>query len=277
MNGVKTTLLMGLMTGLLLAIGSFFGNQGLVMALVFAALLNLGSYWFSDKIVLRMYRAQPASPEQYPRLHRIVGELCMRARLPKPAVYILPTAGANAFATGRNPQHAAVAVTAGLLQMLDDTELEGVIAHELGHVKNRDILISSLAATMAGAVTMLARIVGYSAMFGGYGSRDRNGGGAIGALAMMIVAPLAAMLIQMAVSRTREFKADAAATRIVGHPHGLISALGKLDHARQRVPTPASAATAHLFIVKPFSGGMMSLFSTHPSTEERIARLRSGM
>lgn len=278
MNGVKTTLLMGLMTGLLLAIGSFFGNQGLVMALVFAAILNLGSYWFSDKIVLRMYRAQPASPEQHPRLHRIVDELCMRARLPKPALYILPTAGANAFATGRNPRHAAVAVTAGLLQMLDDSELQGVIAHELGHVKNRDILISSLAATMAGAVTMLARIVGYSAMFGGYGRRDRNGGGAIGALAMMIVAPLGAMLIQMAVSRTREFKADAAAAHIVGHPHGLISALQKLDHARQRVPTQASAATAHLFIVKPFSGGMMSsLFSTHPSTEERVARLQSGM
>lgn len=272
MNAAKTTLLMGLMTGLLLAIGSFFGNQGMVMALVFAVVLNFGSYWFSDKIVLRMYKAQPATAQQHPKLHRIVTDLCMRAQLPLPAIYILPSNGANAFATGRNPEHAAVAVTAGLLQILDDRELEGVIAHELGHVKNRDILISSIAATLAGAVTMLARFVGYAAMFGG--SRDRNGGGGLGALAMMIVAPLAAMLIQMAMSRTREFKADASAARFVGRPQGLISALEKLELAGRRAPTQASPTTAHMFIVKPFTGGLGKMFSTHPPMQQRIERLR---
>lgn len=272
MNAAKTTLLMGLMTGLLLAIGSFFGNQGMVLALVFAAVLNFGSYWFSDKIVLRMYKAQPTTAQQHPKLHRIVTDLCMRAQLPLPAIYILPSDGANAFATGRNPEHAAVAVTAGLLQILDDRELEGVIAHELGHVKNRDILISSVAATLAGAVTMLARFVGYSAMFGG--GRDRNSGGGLGALAMMIVAPLAAMLIQMAMSRTREFKADASAARFVGQPHGLISALEKLEQASRRTPTQASPTTAHMFIVKPFTGGLGKMFSTHPPMQQRIERLR---
>jgi heat shock protein HtpX len=271
MNALKTTLLLGVMTGLFLAVGSFFGNQGLLIALVFAAIFNFGSYWFSDRIVLRMYRAQPATREEYPRLHEIVDRLVGRADLPKPALYVLPDAGANAFATGRNPQHAAVAVTAGLMQIMDEQELEGVIAHELAHVKNRDILISSLAATMAGAVTMLARMVGYAMMFGG-GSRDRDGGG-LSALAMMIVAPLAAMVIQMAVSRTREYKADATGAAIVGHPHGLMSALQKLEVAGQRRPTQASPTTAHMFIVKPFSGGLMGLFSTHPPMQERIRRL----
>jgi len=271
MNGLKTTLLLGAMTGLFLAIGSFFGNQGLVLALVFAAVFNIGSYWFSDKIVLRMYRAQPAEQSEYPRLHEIVERLVGRAGIPKPALYVLPDEGANAFATGRNPQHAAVAVTAGLMRLMDEQELEGVIAHELAHVKNRDILISSLAATMAGAVTMLARIVGYSAMFGG--GRDRAGGG-LSALAMMIVAPLAAVVIQMAVSRTREYKADATGAAMVGHSHGLMSALQKLEFAAQRRPTKASPTTAHMFIVKPFSGGLMGLFSTHPPMEERIRRLR---
>jgi len=276
MNAIKTTLLMGLMTGLLLGIGSLFGNQGLVLALVFAAVLNLGSYWFSDKLVLKMYRAQPAEPAQFPRLYQIVAGLTARAGLPQPKIYILPTEGANAFATGRNPNHAAVAVTAGLLRLLDDSELEGVLAHELGHVRNRDILISSIAATLAGAVTMLARIIGYSAIFGGYGGRDRQGGG-LGALAMMIVAPLAAMLIQMSVSRTREFKADATGARMVGHPQGLISALQKLEMAAQRAPMAASPTTAHMFIVKPFSGGLMGLFSTHPPMQERIRRLRNAV
>ena len=203
MNALKTTALLGVMTGLLLAIGSFFGNQGLVIAMGLAVVFNVGSYWFSDKIVLKMYRAQPADPSQFAALHAVVERLAGRAGLPKPAIYILPTPGANAFATGRNPQHSAVAVTAGLLQMLDEQELEGVLAHELAHVKNRDILVSSIAATMAGAITMMARMVGYAAMFGG--GRDRNGGGgAMGALAMMIVAPLAAVVVQMAVSRTRE-------------------------------------------------------------------------
>ncbi len=270
MNGFKTTLLLGAMTGLFLAIGSSFGNQGLFIALVFAAVFNFGSYWFSDKIVLRMYRAQPADPAQYPRLHEIVERLTSRAGLPKPALYVLPDDGANAFATGRNPSHAAVAVTSGLLGMMDEQELEGVVAHELAHIKNRDILISSLAATMAGAVTMLARIIGYSAMFGG--SRDRDGGG-LSALAMMIVAPLAAMVIQMAVSRTREYKADATGAAMVGHPQGLMSALQKLESSARRRPTNASPTTAHMFIVKPFSGGLMGLFSTHPPMEERIRRL----
>ena len=274
MNALKTTALLGVMTGLLLAIGSFFGNQGLVIAMGLAVVFNVGSYWFSDKIVLKMYRAQPADPSQFAALHAVVERLAGRAGLPKPAIYILPTPGANAFATGRNPQHSAVAVTAGLLQMLDEQELEGVLAHELAHVKNRDILVSSIAATMAGAITMMARMVGYAAMFGG--GRDRNGGGgAMGALAMMIVAPLAAVVVQMAVSRTREYKADATGARIVGHPHGLMSALQKLEHASQRVPTQASPTTAHMFIVRPFSGGLMSLFATHPPMPERIRRLRN--
>ena len=204
MNGLKTAILLGAMTGLMLAIGSLFGNQGLVIALAVATVVNFGSYWFSDKIVLRMYRAQPADPDRFPRYHALVDDLVARAGLPKPALYILQTPGANAFATGRNPQHAAVAVTAGLMELLDESELQGVIAHELAHIKNRDILISSIAATIAGAITMLARIVGYSAMFSGYGGRDRDGGGALGALAMMIVAPLAAMIVQTAISRTRE-------------------------------------------------------------------------
>ncbi len=275
MNGIKTALLMGLMTGLLLAVGSLFGNQGLVFALLFAGALNFASFWFSDKIVLRAYRAQPATAERFPRLHAIVERLCARAGLPKPALYVLPSPGANAFATGRSPRHAAVAVTAGLLQNLDETELEGVIAHELGHVRNRDILVASVSATLAGAIAMLARIVGYSMIFGGYGNRDRDGGGALGAVAMMIVAPLAAMFIQMAVSRTREYKADATGARIVGHPHGLISALQKLEHLAARVPVEASPTTSHLFIVKPLSGGLAGLFATHPPVQERIRRLQS--
>lgn len=273
MNGLKTVLLLGVMTGFLLAIGSLFGQRGLLMAFVFAALMNLGSYWFSDKIVLRMYGAQPADPSRFPELNAMVADLATRASLPMPKVYILPSAGLNAFATGRNPDHAAVAVTQGLLQALDRGELEGVIAHELAHIRNRDILISSIAATMAGAVTVLARIVGYGAMFGG--GRDRDGGGAFGALAMMILAPLAALLIQMAISRTREYSADATGAEIVGHPDGLVAALQKLDRAAERVPVQASPATAHMFIVKPFSGGMMKMFSTHPPMEERIRRLRA--
>ncbi|HJO04019.1 MAG TPA: zinc metalloprotease HtpX [Acidobacteriota bacterium] len=272
MNALKTTALLGVMTGLLMAIGSFFGNQGLIIAMGLAVVFNFGSYWFSDKIVLKMYRAQPADASQFAALHSVVERLAARAELPKPAVYVLPSSGANAFATGRNPQHSAVAITAGLLQLLDEQELEGVLAHELAHVKNRDILVSSIAATMAGAITMMARMVGYAAMFGG--GRDRDGGGALGALAMMIVAPLAAVVIQMAVSRTREYKADATGARIVGHPHGLMSALQKLEHASQRVPVEASPTTAHMFIVRPFSGGLMGLFATHPPMQERIRRLR---
>ena len=274
MNTLKTTALLGVMTGLLMAIGSFFGNQGLVIAMGLALVFNFGSYWFSDKIVLKMYRAQPADPGKFAALHAVVDRLASRAELPKPAVYVLPSPGANAFATGRNPQHSAVAVTEGLLQLPDEQELEGVLAHELAHVKNRDILVSSIAATMAGAITMMARMVGYAAMFGGGRNRE-GGGGALGALAMMIVAPLAAMVIQMSVSRTREYKADATGARIVGHPHGLMSALQKLEHASQRVPMQASPTTAHMFIVRPFTGGLMGLFATHPPMQERIRRLRA--
>ena len=278
MNGIKTVLLLGTMTGLMVAVGSFFGQSGMLIAFGLAVVMNFGSYWFSDKIVLKMYRAQPVDENSQPQLHRITRNLVGRAGLPMPALYVLPTDGANAFATGRNPDHAAVAITAGLLHRLDEQELEGVIAHELAHIKNRDILISSIAATVAGAITMLARFVGYSAMFGGGiggGSRDRNGGGALGAIAMMIVAPLAAMLVQMAISRTREFKADATGAAMAGQPHGLISALQKLDSVARVAPTQASPATAHMFIVKPFSGrGLGNLFATHPPMEARIARLR---
>ena len=272
MSSFKTTLLLGLMTALILVIGSQFGQQGLILAFCFAALMNFGSYWFSDKIVLRMYRAQPAEPEHYPALHATVQRLATNAGLPIPAVYVLPTPGANAFATGRNPQHAAIAVTASLLEGLDERELEGVIAHELAHIHNRDILISSIAATLAGAITLIARFVGYSAMFGG---RHRDGGNALGALAMMIVAPLAAVVIQMGISRTREFKADAIGARIAGQPDGLISALRRLESIGKHMPTQASPATSHMFIVKPLSGGgLMSLFSTHPPIEDRIQALQ---
>jgi heat shock protein HtpX len=276
MNTIKTTLLLGLLTGLLLVIGQLLGGRGgMMIALVFAAILNFGSYWFSDKIVLRMYRAQPVSETQHPSLHRVVDRLVQRAGLPKPALYVIPTAAPNAFATGRNPRHAAVAVTSGLLDQMTEEELEGVIAHELGHVKNRDILISSIAATVAGAIMMLASMARWGAMFGGFGDRNgRDGGGIIGLLAVAIFAPLAALVVQMAISRTREFKADATGAEIAGYPQGLASALRKLEVLSQRVPTKASPNTAHMFIVKPFSAaGLSRLFSTHPSTEERVRRL----
>jgi heat shock protein HtpX len=276
MNTLKTTLLLGMLTGLLLVIGQLLGGRsGMMVALVFAAILNFGSYWFSDKIVLRMYRAQPVSETQYPALHRVVDRLVQRAGLPKPALYVLPMAAPNAFATGRNPRHAAVAVTSGLLDQMTEEELEGVVAHELGHVKNRDILISSIAATVAGAIMMLASMARWGAMFGGFGDRNgRDGGGIIGLLAVAIFAPLAALVVQMAISRTREFKADATGAAIAGYPQGLASALRKLEALSKRVPTQASPNTAHMFIVKPFSGaGLGRLFSTHPSTEERVRRL----
>jgi heat shock protein HtpX len=272
-NGLKTALLLGLMSALVLAIGELLGgSNGLIMAFGFAALMNFGSYWFSDKIVLRMYRAQPVGPEH--ALYRMVERLTARANLPMPKVYIIPDPSPNAFATGRNPSHAAVAATEGILKVLSDHELEGVIAHELAHVKNRDILTSSVAATMAAAIMMLARM----AMFFG-GGRDENGRGAnpIVLLAMMILAPLAAMLIQMAISRSREFAADAGGAAIAGNPYGLADALRKIDAVSKRVPLDANPATAHMFIVKPFSGGgITSLFSSHPPTEARIQALLGG-
>jgi heat shock protein HtpX len=245
------------------------------VAFVFAAIMNLGSYWFSDKIVLRMYRAQEVGPGH--RLYGIVERLTRQAMMPMPKVYVIPDPSPNAFATGRNPDHAAVAATEGILQVLSDAELEGVIGHELTHVKNRDILISSVAATIAAAIMMVGRMAMYAGMFGGYGGRDGDrdrGSNPIALLAMIVLAPLAAMLIQMWISRTREFAADAGGARIAGNPYGLVEALKKIDAISKRVPMDANPATAHMFIIKPFSGaGLMSLFSSHPPTEARIRAL----
>lgn len=279
-NGIKTVLLLGLMSGVLLALGELLGGaNGLVIAFVFAAIMNLGSYWFSDKLVLSMYRARQVGPEH--PLYRIVERLTQRASLPMPKVYIIPDPSPNAFATGRNPSHAAVAATEGILQVLSEHELEGVIAHELAHVKHRDILISSIAATMAAAIMMVARMAHFAALFGGYGGRgdDRDrGNNPIALLAMIILAPLAALLIQMAISRSREFAADAGGASIAGTPYGLADALRKIDAVSKRVPLDANPATAHMFIVKPFTGGgLMSLFSSHPPTEARIRALLGGV
>ena len=272
-NGLKTALLLGLLSGMLLLIGDLLGGQnGIVIAFIFAVVMNLGSYWFSDKIVLRMYRAQQVGPEH--PLYRLTERLAQRGGLPMPKVYIIPDPSPNAFATGRNPNHAAVAATQGIMQVLAEHELEGVIAHELAHVKHRDILISSVAATIAAAIMMVARMAMYAGMFGG-GRDDREGGSnPIALIAMIFLAPLAAGLIQAAISRSREFAADAGGASIAGTPYGLADALRKIDAASKRVPMDANPATAHMFIVKPFSGqGLMSLFSTHPPMEERIARL----
>jgi len=279
-NALKTTLLLGLLTGFLLVIGQYLGGQnGMILALVFAGVMNFVSYFFSDKIALSMYRARPVTREELPRAYQIVERLTQRVGLPMPKIYVIPTDSPNAFATGRNPQHASVAVTQGILNLLNDEEMEGVLAHELGHVRNRDILISSIAATLAGAITVIARMAGYAAMFGGYGrSDDRDrGGGAFGALFMMILAPIAAMLIQLAVSRSREYAADDTGAHLTGNPYALASALRKLDAYSRRVPLPATPSTAHLFIVQPFLGmgglNLASLFSTHPPIAKRIERL----
>jgi heat shock protein HtpX len=273
-NGMKTALLLGLMSGLLLLIGdSLGGSNGLVMAFGLAVLMNFVSYWFSDKIVLAMYHAQPVGPEHL--LFRVTERLARRANLPMPKVYVIPEPSPNAFATGRNPSHAAVAATEGILRVLDENQLEGVIAHELSHVRHRDILISSVAATIGAAIMMLARMAQFAAMFGGAGRDDDDrGGNPIGLLLTVILAPLAAMLIQAAISRSREFAADAGAAQLVGSPYGLVDALKKIETVSQRVPLDANPATAHMFIVKPFTvSGLLSLFSTHPPTEDRIKAL----
>jgi heat shock protein HtpX len=276
-NGVKTVFLLGALSALLLAIGDVVaGPNGLMIGLGIAVVMNFGSYWFSDKIVLRMYRAQEVG-SNHP-LYRITERLARQGGLPMPKVYVIPDASPNAFATGRNPEHAAVAATEGILRILTEPELEGVIAHELAHVKHRDILISSIAATLAAAIMMAARMAMYAGMFGGGRQDDRNNGAnPIALLAMMILAPMAAMLIQAAISRSREFSADAGGASIAGTPYGLADALRKIDAASRRVPLDANPATAHMFIVKPFSGaGLMSLFSTHPPTEARINALLGG-
>ena len=276
---VRTTLLLGALTGIIMGIGHLLGgSQGLVIAFVFAVIMNFGSYWFSDKIVLAMYSARQVSEAEAPMLYRIVHNLALRAGMPMPKLYIIPSESPNAFATGRNPQHAAVAVTEGILRLMNERELTGVLAHELSHVKNRDILISSIAATLAGVIMMVANMMRWAAIFGGM-SRDNDregGGGILGLIAMSIFAPLAAMIIQMAISRTREYAADATGARTSGDPLGLASALEKLGAASQRIPLDASPQTSHLFIVNPLSGrSLMQLFSTHPPLEDRIERLRT--
>jgi heat shock protein HtpX len=269
-NGLKTALLLGALSGLLLLLGEALGGaQGLMFGFVLAAVMNFGSYWFSDKIVLAMYGAKQVGPEH--PLYRMTANLAQRGSLPMPKVYIIPQDSPNAFATGRNPDHAAVAATEGIMRILDEHELEGVIAHELAHVKHRDILISSIAATIAAAIMMVSR---FALFFGGGRDDDNRGANPIALIATIILAPLAAMLIQAAISRSREFAADAGGAAIAGTPTGLMSALRKIDATARRVPLDANPATAHMFIVKPFSGaGMLSLFSTHPPTEQRVQAL----
>ena len=276
-NWLKTTLLLALLTGLLLALGDLLGGQqGLVMALAFAGVMNFAAYFFSDRIALAMHHAQPVDEASAPQLYAAVAELAQRASIPMPRLYVIPEMQPNAFATGRSPSHAAVAVTEGLLRVMDREELKGVLAHELTHVLHRDILISSVAATVAGALAMLARMAGYAMMFGGRSDRDDRGGG-FGGLFFIIVAPIAAMLIQLAISRSREYAADEGGARLAGSPTGLVSALRKLGAYTERVPmATAQPTTAHIMIANPFSGGgLMKLFSTHPPMEQRITRLEA--
>jgi heat shock protein HtpX len=273
----KTALLLAILTAMLVVIGGAIGGQqGMFVAFIMALAMNFFSYWFSDKIVLRMYGARPIEEAQAPGLHAMVRRLATRAQIPMPRVYMIPNDTPNAFATGRNPQNAAVAVTEGIMRILDEEELEGVLAHELAHVANRDVLISTIAATLAGAITYLAHMAQWAAMFGGRSSSDdEEGTSPLAAIAMAVVAPIAAMLVQMAVSRSREYQADASGARYAGKTWGLAKALEKLQMAQQVVPMAANPATAHLFIVNPLSGrALMTLFSTHPPMEERIARLR---
>jgi heat shock protein HtpX len=278
-NSLKTVVLLGSLTGLLLVFGRLFGGQsGMVIALVLAAAMNFFAYWFSDKVVLAMHGAKPVTREQAPELYAIMEGLTAHAGIPMPRLYVVQADAPNAFATGRNPQHAAVAVTTGIMRLLDRAELEGVLGHELSHVKNRDILISSIAATVAGAITMLASMARWGAIFGGMGGRDNDregGGNIIGLLAMAFLAPLAATIIQLAVSRSREYQADASGAHMVGNPYGLASALQKLETAGRRVPPlNVSPSMNHLYISNPLSGqSLMKLFSTHPPLQDRIKRL----
>lgn len=276
MNTFKSTLLLVLLTVFLIFIGAHFGGRnGMVLAFILSVVFNFGTYFFSDKLALSMYRAQPATREELPRVYNVVERMAAKQGLPMPKVYVIPSESPNAFATGRNPKHASVAVTHGILNLLDDEELEGVLAHELGHVKNRDILTSSIAATLAGAITMVARMGFWASLFGGgRDDRDRGGGGMTGLL-MIILAPIAATLIQLAISRSREYEADATGAKETGNPYALARALQKLDNYSRRIPMEASPTTAHLFIVAPLlgSGGFANLFSTHPPIKDRIQRL----
>ncbi len=283
MNTLKSSLLLVSLTLFLVFVGNHYGGQrGMILAFVFAAGMNFFSYFYSDKLALAMYRAQPVTREQLPRVYQVVEQFTGRMNIPMPKIYVIPNPSPNAFATGRNPKHASVAVTEGILQLLNDDELAGVLAHELGHVRNRDILTSSIAATLAGAITILARMGMYAGMFGGFGGggrdRDRSGGG-IGAILMLVLAPIAATLIQLAVSRSREYEADATGANITGNPYALASALEKLDAYSRRTPMNASPTTAHMFIVAPLMGGsglssgFAGLFSTHPPIAKRVERL----
>ena len=274
-NTFKTAFLMTALTLLLMFLGRAFGGQnGMIFALVLAAIMNFVAYFFSDKIALATYRAQPVSREELPRVYQVVERLTQKIGIPMPKIYVIPTDSPNAFATGRNPQHASVAVTQGILNLLNDEELEGVLGHELGHVRNRDILISSIAATVAGAITMLASMGRWAMIFGGMERDDRDRGGGLAALFMLIVAPIAATLIQLAISRSREYEADHTGAQFTGNPYALASALQKLDAYSRRLPMVASPSTAHLFIVQPLLGmNFGNLFSTHPPISKRIERL----
>ncbi len=275
-NQIKTVLFLGALTGLLLVIGKMLaGSQGMVVALMFAILMNAGAYWFSDRIVLAMYGAKQVDKDELPVVYDIVEKLCARVGLPMPRIYLIPLDSPNAFATGRNPKHAAVALTHGILRLLNREELEGVIAHELSHIKNRDILVATIAATIAGAIMIIADMARFAAIFG-FGRRDdEEGGGLLELLFLAIVAPIAALLIQLAISRSREFLADSTGARISGNPYGLASALEKLEYAASRIPMSSNPATAHMFIVNPLSAEtFMKLFSTHPPIRERIERLK---
>jgi heat shock protein HtpX len=277
MNTFKTAFLLTALTLFLIFIGAYFdGRNGMILGFCVAAGMNFFSYFYSDKLALSAYRAQPVTREQLPRVYQVVDRILPRMGIPMPRIYVIPSESPNAFATGRNPKHAAVAVTQGILNLLSDEELEGVLAHELGHVKNRDILTSSVAATLAGAITLLAHTAQFAAMFGGAGGRDgRSRGGGIGGLFMIILAPIAATLIQLAVSRSREYEADATGAHVTGNPYALASALQKLEAYSKQLPLQASPSTAHLFIVAPFLGGasLANLFSTHPPMARRIERL----
>ncbi|HII01772.1 TPA: zinc metalloprotease HtpX [Methanosarcinaceae archaeon] len=282
-NMFKTTILLASLTGLLVIVGGELGGTGgMIIAFMFAVVMNFGSYWYSDKIVLKMYKAKEVSPSEAPNLHKIVDGLVMKGRLPKPKVYIVESGMPNAFATGRDPKHAAVAVTTGILNLLSNEEIEGVLAHELAHVKNRDTLISAIAATLAGVITMLATWARWAAIFGGFGGRDDDGGNnIIGFIVMAVLAPLAATLIQLAISRSREFAADAEGAKMCKKPWALADALEKLEYGNSCFQpsigdVQAKETTAHMFIVNPLKGnGLQSLFRTHPVTEERVKRLRA--
>src|SRR5262245_31562758 len=276
MNTVKTWTLMIGLTVLLVLVGGLWGRNGMILFFVIAMVMNLVNYWFSDKIVLRMYGARQVTEAEAPLLYGVTRDLALKGNIPMPKVYVIPTDALNAFATGRNPQHAAVAATEGILRVLTREELTGVMAHELSHVRNRDILIGTIAAGIAGAISMIANVAHWGLIFGGVGGgrRDDRGGG-LGAIAMIILAPIAALLIQMAISRSREYQADSSGAHLTGQPEALASALRKLQVASQRIPMQANPATAHMFIVNPLRGGLSGLFSTHPPMEERIARLEA--